>query len=1721
MADSHIPVDETLELAGMEQIQGYTKTINGKVVQVKSHTRTNNEMSQAANKAPGRPGMAAQAGSFAGGRSLPGVWSHELQKKAEELEGQAPVEEDVEPAPKNLTEAATAMFETLKEYEDTPAARKLKALLADLDTNAFYLSMEETDALELARGLVNIKGYTRVIQTEHGPKVIHVKAYRQIRALTSFLGGPKMAARKGFTTDLMANAMAESSRIRPAGKLDAVRKSVNAPKVSVQSRKVVEKAKGRMASSKPTVIFPPDARSVGDVKYFDSKSKSWVGKKEWVGKNGNLTPSMQTEVDNQAKKVAKERKLPENAFLEKVDTPKPETPKVAEQPKPTTPEVKTSPPSKPPTPATPEVDTRRPEEKTRAERDVAEFERRGGWVSANGRGRLTKAEIDQVDNNDLEGLYRWESGESDERPDASMMTERAWRMGYRKPQDFTPPEKPGQEPIGPRTFVHATGQEFTLDTGEVLMKHKMNEQSLAVFDETGQMKYRIMPNGNKGAVPKNFNRNLWNPADDSATFVPNGGKKTAPKGPNTPPNDGPKMVGGTFIHPKGTRFEIQPGEKVLRHKLVPDSYRVVGSDGEFKYRIMPKGKASYVDTKSGGDFYEDIPEFTPKTEEKTPNVKVPDTPEAPKTEKTPDIAVPETPQTPKTPDSEPKTPEVAEKTPTTPVYDQDKPEAWNAGVGFMANGGALDNTLGRLEELYGEGYEYEQFTNFKEGALYFTTQKAMWDALEDGKVAPEGFVFNNRLFPEGNTKMVEANKTSNPNRFTADDVRAMSQEEQNRFVKDYTASAPKTFVDNQGNSWTQLRSNTWVNRDGDKVLGGWLLEKYLPEPISQKFDTIGSESGAAALTGLAWKPHGSILEAPDGTQFSVEFRDFGREQAQAFVNGKEVDKKTAQVLLDTYMVRGVQAKSVSHTHMKQAETVTELAKFGTLAKIPDILHKSLLSNIKLGDPEADKRVQVSPAVAYVVSDSTLPQMHVPSDTLDRFGAMTTPDPNSLNTARIRSKDLMGTTLDGDVPASWTADVGGAVELDAVINHEAGHMLEYYIDRVLPEGERVSMFKDMAQVLVNALPEQDRDGFPDYVPGVGMGKHTYFNKVAGRNTYSNRTFEEGAPDYDFARALEYAMATNNGAIPTGLSLYSTTNTHEIIAEAWSEFVLNPNPRPIAQGIGSILEKAMGHVGGRLEAVRDGKDYNKSYVRVFSTVGAVGNNPDVVMGKIVSGKGENLRSDALGLEGMLKENTGVSTHVDIGKNGAMSVSIPGKTPRVMGLKVSESRGTGQTFTTVTLPEREDIKLNMIHDELVKQFRYQGVSRMRTEGSLNAARLGYDFSPITALDDIERIFEGMRERGDAGKLTVADRAKFDEMEAQFLERLKNGSGPLPTPYEFSRLLVGDKSLVELTPWKASMTLKPTSTIPTQPSAMLKAPPVDGDVPDFVDTRQADLKMLRKTPLRELEALMEDHDLSDVPGADIREKVTNLTYGSALGMDKSERARVASEAVFIIKENGLTVESPKGLPGWTRWLDRNPELDDAINTAFENWDDINQRLRHGPKPSKYQEGLDEAFKKAPRLNQPLRIWIPVDRQTLIPEDYLVKDPEFSRGTITKPQHHEGAYMSVLLGAGTQVLWDGEGYVLPRGTQFDVIGVSEDEDDMTFATVLRGSKVADPTKFIRPPYRSRTNRKRAKDYTREEIMNMTVENLAALFFGIGIPPEIYIMLLERFMTLPLELLWS
>jgi len=69
-----------------------------------------------------------------------------------------------------------------------------------------------------------------------------------------------------------------------------------------------------------------------------------------------------------------------------------------------------------------------------------------------------------------------------------------------------------------------------------------------------------------------------------------------------------------------------------------------------------------------------------------------------------------------------------------------------------------------------------------------------------------------------------------------------------------------------------------------------------------------------------------------------------------------------------------------------------------------------------------------------------------------------------------------------------------------------------------------------------------------------------------------------------------LITRRGTIVEAetLSKYAATNSKEFIAEGFSEYIHNPNPRPVAKEIGAAVERAF-------ENIREAEQANKEYLK----------------------------------------------------------------------------------------------------------------------------------------------------------------------------------------------------------------------------------------------------------------------------------------------------------------------------------------------------------------------------------------------------------------------------------------------------------------------------------------------------------------------------------------------
>lgn len=76
--------------SGDGRVESYERVVNGKVVKVNGYAQTATSTTNAAvvaRKRPGRPRMAAQPGSYASGRDIPGVQARPLPQPKKESDG--------------------------------------------------------------------------------------------------------------------------------------------------------------------------------------------------------------------------------------------------------------------------------------------------------------------------------------------------------------------------------------------------------------------------------------------------------------------------------------------------------------------------------------------------------------------------------------------------------------------------------------------------------------------------------------------------------------------------------------------------------------------------------------------------------------------------------------------------------------------------------------------------------------------------------------------------------------------------------------------------------------------------------------------------------------------------------------------------------------------------------------------------------------------------------------------------------------------------------------------------------------------------------------------------------------------------------------------------------------------------------------------------------------------------------------------------------------------------------------------------------------------------------------------------------------------------------------------------------------------------------------------------------------------------------------------------
>lgn len=97
----------------------------------------------------------------------------------------------------------------------------------------------------------------------------------------------------------------------------------------------------------------------------------------------------------------------------------------------------------------------------------------------------------------------------------------------------------------------------------------------------------------------------------------------------------------------------------------------------------------------------------------------------------------------------------------------------------------------------------------------------------------------------------------------------------------------------------------------------------------------------------------------------------------------------------------------------------------------------------------------------------------------------------------------------------------------------------------------------------------RKGILDHEFGHSIWYKLGLDKVSfGKDNYGNNIIKR-TPIQKFI--FEYMHANGQTKIKNDLSQYAATNASEFFAEAYSEYVNNPNPRPVAKKIGELLDQ----------------------------------------------------------------------------------------------------------------------------------------------------------------------------------------------------------------------------------------------------------------------------------------------------------------------------------------------------------------------------------------------------------------------------------------------------------------------------------------------------------------------------------------------------------------------
>lgn len=1678
-----------------EQVETYTRiSPSGKPVTVRAHTRANNEAAEAAVKVPGRPPMASHMGKYAGDRVLPGVWADELNKKAMEAMENAPMEDDdaILPPAKTVDEAVQRILAELDRYEG-PEVDELRTRLRSLPTDEVslsgvrlgtdlsndtshlitptFLSHADDIVLALRKGRVSVTGYWR--RTKNG--LVHVRPYNQIRDLISLLGGPKMAASKGVTTNLMQRALNQEHQ-KPS------RRTPNVPNTPSPSTPSTPKLDTPSAPNKPTPQQPssPDApSSPQSTTVTQTTPEGWTfeGPATWpqapkennpwdTSLPGGTRDRLDEPVLSQQELWDKYRTdvYGEGGFLDNPYSGKPST--------------------------------------TREGQGIHPY---------------TLLPFDLKENEQLK--VNKETG-----------TKAAFTPDGEMTATLTPDEKRADPPkkVDSSQWVDVQ-EDSTLSVAE--LRPMKEEAPVHTPEPTPSPEPASTPTPTPTAPKQPTTPEQPSTPEPTPTPPKKAPSAKKPKQPTVPAISDNKI----FTHSSGKKFYLGSGDVALKHKSRKDSYLVVGSDGQPKMRISPTGKKFTETDSSKLSLYQALPgseEATVDVPEPIPvprparrerlsvlDVPAPEQPTRTKGTSTPETPSEERTEAPTGTTEAPSTsvPETVEDEPPYLEFDSDRSRSWNYGVA-AAMAGKSSGAQAWQDHTDSLGSQNFSQSEFRDGMAHYQMQNQVHGMWKENPAVLENtrnFTFDKNLFPEAHRAQV-ANE--NPPEWTMPDVNDNDSWRSGHPAKDSVWSniGYKTYKPgfNQKDSdimdtlenlpaynrrsgqerrhtiraWDNAFTNGWNDAKKEWELAHGVKSNESEEwNKGYQFKANGGSIPAGASNDFkrgfneaSSTPPAPPTQAPNRTLTPEEWITMNPEDKGRFVKHPHVKEvmdahgntwtRSGQGTQSTWKTgetgsrdyKNIPTASLIQEYLEPPKTLSA-SEVGDWRTVPTgstvqgngvsvtFGNNTLSLNGRPLEPSYRgatqtymKREGTKSSKLYNVSKAAVTNQNRVEKDLDTSltglpNATKTLFANNVFVENPRDKSRMG---DADVevkkadrnsgrmptlhlpqrfkPSTPKNDSDVSVDDENNQRHKVavadgtGRYLKELTKVLLDEDEQRDMYKDMRDAVLSLVPQDRRSGYADFTP-------------------RDKSVKPNDPEYEFFKGMEFVKASSRTVLPESMSSEASDNTSSLVGQSWANYQLSSEPNPVANRIGEALQRATRIGVNRFDARMNNRDHTQRYNRTRSA----------------------------------REPAPVQERLQDRMKGA--VSVDRTTIEAGDISVSRSNDSASTRRLSSeIPSR--VTKDSAHDmpELANHLRQSGTGSIHgkvdsPEKAVAATQLGYDFSDNDRENIATQLLQNAREQ----RLSATEERFWNSLE-QALDT--DDRDNLPTPQDVVTSGPNGKRILQETTrdtqWEAMMGFDTHSRkgAPefTEDVAQVESPHgIEVDAGD-----QNDAKEMYSRGVTRLQETYTSDQLSSIadalPAQYERDSFAETIAAAAVDYQYGTHNPEALDAQLALLRDDLP-ESPNGIEGYSTWMDsynNKGELKGVLQNFSTTQGVVNDRLRNGEN-SATSRILDKAFRSVPGTSEDMILYVSTDRQSMVPPGTFVKDSGYLKATERPERDDSSLLMSVEVPKGTKLLHDGHGYIMPRDLQFQV---DTNDTDNNFMDVTLTPEPRNRAQFVKPP---------------------------------------------------------